>query len=326
MEANKMTYESMSAIYGNLLEAFTVLVNDGKVYLLLLPVYTILILGERLADQFLTRRKWDNRDAAANIAITLVYLGLDVAVGAILPLAALALLSEHFSLFTLNTSPWGWLMAFLLYDLAWYLDHRIAHRTGLFWAMHHVHHSSEEYNMTVASRGFLLDATRLSRPMFYLLPIFGLSPLHFVVIVIFTNIWGIFQHTRLVGKSDVLDWILASPSNHRVHHGSNEKYIDRNYGECLMIWDHLFGTYQREQEEPTYGVTDPINTYNPVSIEIAGLKWLAVKIGAANNWRDKLACLYKAPEWQPHPPSTRAIVNSADKPKTIQSKIQSTST
>ena len=153
--------------------------------------------------------------------------------------------------------------------------------------------------MTVASRGFLIDGTLLSRPTFYLLPLLGVSPYQFVVISIATNIWGIAQHTRLVGRLGWLDWLFATPSNHRVHHGSNDIYLDKNYGEVLMIWDHLFGTYQREEEEPTYGVTEPIDTYNPIAIEVAGLEWLWRKMKRATTWGDKLRCLVLPPGWEP---------------------------
>ncbi len=225
--------------------------------------------------------------------------GLDVLTGALLPLAVLAFLFEHLSLFSLGQGGAGWLAAFLLYDLAWYADHRLSHRTGFFWAMHHVHHSSPEYNMTVASRGFLVDNTLLSRPTFFLLPLLGVSPLHFMVIQVCTNIWGIAQHTRLVGKLGWLDRLFATPSSHRVHHGCDEKYLDRNYGEVLMLWDRLFGTYQPEEEAPTYGVAVPIETCNPIRIELAGFQWLAEKWRRASSWGDKLSCLYRPPEWAP---------------------------
>ncbi len=241
----------------------------------------------------------DDRDGLANIAITITYLVLDVLVGAVLPVALLTVLYEHARLFTLGFGVLGWALAFVLYDLAWYADHRLAHRSALFWAMHHVHHSSVEYNMTVASRGFVFDNTLLTRPLFYLLPIFGLSPLHYLTVKIVTSVWGIAQHTRLVRRLGPLDWLFATPSNHRVHHGSDTKYLDRNYGEVLMIWDRLFGTYQREEEEPTYGVVEPIGTHNPVLIEIAGLRWLAAKVQRATGWKDKLRCFYMPPEWKP---------------------------
>ena len=249
-------------MFETFLQAFTTLVSEGDTYLFLLPIYGILLSGERIADALFTGRKWDHRDAAVNIAITVITLGLNVGIGHIVPLAVMAWFHSHFALWSLEASTAGWVAAFLLYDLAWYTDHRIGHRVGFFWAMHQVHHSSAEYNMTVASRGFLVDTTLLSRPTFYLLPFLGVSPFQFIVIIICTNIWGIAQHTRLVGRLPGLDWLLATPSNHRVHHGREPKYIDRNYGEVLMIWDHLFGTYQREEEEPSYGVIVPIETYN----------------------------------------------------------------
>ena len=286
-------------MFDSLIETYFALIRQGETYLFLLPIYAVLLSGERIAHGLMTERPWNNRDAAANVFITVAVLGLSMVIGHILPLTIMALLHEQCSLFTWTEGTLMWVGAFLLYDLAWYVDHRIAHRVGFFWAMHHVHHSSTEYNMTVASRGFVVDTTLLSRPTFYLLPILGVGPFQFIVIAILTNIWGIAQHTRLIGKLGWLDWLLATPSNHRVHHGYNPEYIDRNYGEVLMIWDRLFGTYEPEKVEPTYGVVQPINTNNPLLIEVAGLGWLAAKVRSCTGFRDKVRCLYRPPEWQP---------------------------
>ena len=286
-------------MFETIADTFTTLTKQGDTYLFLLPIYAALIGGERLAHQVMTTRKWDNFDAAANIVTTVAQLGLNIIIGHVLPLAMFAWIFANFSLITLGETAGGWAIAFILYDLAWYVDHRIGHRVGLFWAMHQVHHSSTEYNMTVASRGFIFDITLLPRPTFYLLPVLGVSPYQFIVIVIFSNIWGIAQHTRLINKLGWLDWLIATPSNHRVHHGCDEKYLDRNYGEVLMIWDRLFGTYQAEEEDPLYGVIVPIDTYNPVSIQFVGLRRLAHKIRKAKHWSDKLRCLYMPPGWAP---------------------------
>ena len=282
----------------SLIDTFATLVVEGETYLFLLPIYVVLLSGERLLDQFWTGHKWDNRDAALNIGITVLTLILNMGVGHLLPLAAMAWLHSHFALWSLEGST-GFLMAFLLYDLAWYIDHRIGHRVGLFWAMHQVHHSSPQYNMTVASRGFLLDTTLLSRPTFYLLPFFGVSAFQFISIMICTNIWGIAQHTRLIGRLPILDWLLATPANHRVHHGREPKYIDRNYGEVLMIWDHLFGTYQREEEEPSYGVIVPVDSNHLITVELSGFQRLWTKIKHASGWRNRLQCVVRPPEWNP---------------------------
>lgn len=294
-------------MFESLTDYFTDLVMNGRTYVFLLPIYGFLLVAERLTHaKMWPRQAWDNRDAAANIFITLVFLALGAATGHLLPLALMAAIFEWGCLFELPTGSIGWLLAFLFYDLAWFTDHRIAHRTGLFWAMHHVHHSSGEYNMTVSSRGFWLDNSLLPKPTFYLLPLLGVSPFHFVVVRIVTNIWGIMQHTRVIGKLGWLDSLFGTPSNHRVHHGSNQQYLDKNYGECLMIWDHLCGTYQPEQEEPAYGVTVPLQTYNPLKIELAGFWWLGNKIQSAQSWPDKIRCLYRPPEWLPNSTQNQA--------------------
>lgn len=287
-------------MFADLTEQLLGLVEDGEIYLVLLPVYVVLLGGERVAHFFVEKkRRWDERDAATNVAITVLFLGVEVFVGAILPVALLVWLYENVRIATFGFGPWGWLLAFVAYDLAWYIDHRIAHRTGFFWAFHHVHHSSNEYNMTVASRGFVLDNTLITRPFFFILPVLGMSPLHLLVVKLVTNIYGIAQHTRLVPKLPVLDAVLATPSNHRVHHGSDEKYLDRNYGEVLILWDRLFGTYQREEEEPTYGVVDRLESYNIVTIETAGIRWFARKVRSMPTVADKLRCFVYPPGWYP---------------------------
>jgi sterol desaturase/sphingolipid hydroxylase (fatty acid hydroxylase superfamily) len=280
-------------------DTFSTIIEQGDTYLFLLPIYGALIFGERVAHELMTNRRWDNFDAATNIVITLTTLGLNTIIGHIVPLALFAWLFENFNVFTLGENYSGWFVAFILYDLCWYIDHRIGHRVGLFWAMHQVHHSSEEYNMTVASRGFVFDITLLPRPTFYLLPIVGVAPSQFIVIIIFSNIWGIAQHTRLINKLGWLDGFIATPSNHRVHHGCDEKYLDKNYGEVLIIWDRLFGSYQAEEDAPRYGVVHPIDTYNPVKIQVVGLQRLRHKIRETKHWRDKLQCLYRPPGWEP---------------------------
>jgi sterol desaturase/sphingolipid hydroxylase (fatty acid hydroxylase superfamily) len=221
---------------------------------------------------------------------------IDLFVGFLFPIAILIFLYQ-FRLFEIPMNWWGWILVFVLYDFTWYIDHYIAHRTGLFWALHSVHHSSKEYNTTVASRGSLLE-TFGARPLFYLLPIFGVSPIQFILIKLVTNVWGIAQHTRLVGKLGILDLIFATPSNHRVHHGSDVHYLDKNYGEVLILWDRLCGTFARETHEPNYGLTKNIETYNPLMIQVAGIRWLSAQIKTANKWQDKLAYLYQPPGWR----------------------------
>jgi len=278
-------------------ETFNTLVAEGKSYVFLLPIYTIMLSAEFLATLFVFRKKWDYYDSTANLAITIFHLLKDLFLGAIVPVAIMYFIYQNFRVFTLPLTWVGFVGTFLLYDLVWYIDHCIAHRTGLFWAFHSVHHSSKEYNFTVASRGFFLDSM-LCRPLFYLLPVLGVSPFQYIAYQIISNIFGIFQHTRLINRMGWIDHILATPSNHRVHHGANLKYLDKNYGEVLMLWDKLWGSYQKEEEEPVYGLTTNIDTYNPIKIELAGIQWLRAQMATADRWQDKLKYLYKPPGWR----------------------------
>ena len=294
-----------------LIEPIRALIEGGSVYGYLLPVYVGLLSAERVAHALFEKRViWNNREAFSNIFLTLIFLALGILIGHILPLGLMVVLYESFHLIELGNDWFSWVVIFLLYDLAWYVDHRIAHRTGFFWAMHHVHHSCPEYNMTVASRGFLLDSTMLSRPTFYLLPILGVAPDQYILMSIITNVWGIAQHTRMVGKLGVLDSIFATPSAHRVHHGSEARYIDRNYGEILMVWDHLFGSFAYEDKEPLYGVTVPIETVNPIKIQVAGVRWFIEKLRKAPRVADKLRCFYLPPEWEPASVESEELVRS----------------
>jgi len=281
---------------GGRVDALIELIRNGESYVVLLPIYAGLLIGERMLHELTSDRRWNDRDGAANIAITVAYLVGDVAIGWLLPVAALGWLYDHGRVLTLGFGATGWLAAFLLYDLTWYVDHRLAHRVSALWAFHSVHHSSNEFNTTTASRGFVFDNTLLTRPSFYLLALVGVTPLHFVTIKIVTSVWGIAQHTRLVGRLGPLEWIFATPSNHRVHHGADAKYLDKNYGEVLIVWDRLFGTYQVEEEEPRYGLVKEDSSCNPLWIEVAGLVWLARGLRALRTPAARLRALFGPPE------------------------------
>jgi sterol desaturase/sphingolipid hydroxylase (fatty acid hydroxylase superfamily) len=115
--------------------------------------------------------------------------------------------------------------------------------------------------------------------------------------IILKNMYGIFNHARFVPKLGVIENYIATPANHRVHHGTQPKYIDKNYSQVLIIWDRFWGTFQREEETPTFGLTNPINTHNPIAIELYGWRWLWDRMQSAEHWQDKIAYLWRPPEW-----------------------------
>lgn len=286
----------METFFTSIYQFFFDLFNNGEEgYKFLLPLYIGMILTERTIH-FFVGNHYNAKDAWSNIGISFTNFVFGAAIGGLLQFTALVWLFENARLFTIPYEWWGWVLVFLMHDLFYYTDHRIAHRTGLFWAFHHVHHSSEEFNITNAARGFILDGV-LTQPIYYLMPVFGASLLQMAVVITFKNIWGIFNHTKFFKDMGILEYILATPSNHRVHHGSDVKYLDKNYGQVLILWDILFNSFQREEEPPTYGLVKNIDTKNIVKVQVAGIGWLKAQMATADNWSDKLKYLYKPPGW-----------------------------
>ncbi len=188
-------------------------------------------------------------------------------------------------------------MVFLAHDFFYYADHRLSHRTGILWALHSVHHSSKEFNFTTANRGGFLDGIFGTVSM-YLMAVMGIDMLQFAMIITVTNLYGIFNHTKLVKNMGFLEYVLATPSNHNVHHAKNTKYLDKNYGQVLIIWNILFNSFKREDEEaPVYGLTKDIETHNPIYVEISGFKWLFDQMKTASNLKDKFKYLIMPPGW-----------------------------
>ena len=191
-----------------------------------------------------------------------------------------------------------WLACFLAVDVAYYWFHRLSHEINFLWAAHVVHHQSEDYNLAVALRQSTLQP--FFSAIFYLpLALLGFPPLVFFACAAINTIYQFWLHTQLVGRLGPLEILFVTPSHHRVHHGRNPIYIDRNHGGTFIVWDRLFGTFQREEEEVVYGITKPLASWNPIWANLH--YW--VELGAsARNTRalaDKLRVFLKAPGWLP---------------------------
>jgi sterol desaturase/sphingolipid hydroxylase (fatty acid hydroxylase superfamily) len=267
-----------------------------------LSLQLFMMIGERLI--FLCRgdTRWDDAEAASNLAIALANLIFNALVGnTIFGLIYIALF-VHVRLFTISAVWWGWIFGFLMYELIYYINHRMTHRMGMFWAFHSVHHSSRDMNTTVGPRGFLLNGSGLTQPTYYAAAIFGMPLLMFAIIRSVSDIYGTLNHTRLMGNLGVLRYILITPSDHRVHHGSQEKYLDKNYGHILKVWDQIFGSYQREEEEPIYGLVEPLAAYSPFRIQLSGIGDLWARLQRAPTLLGRLEYLFRPPGWR-HPTS-----------------------
>ncbi len=158
---------------------------------------------------------------------------------------------------------WTWILLFLGVDFFYYWFHRMSHQVNALWAAHIVHHQSEEYNLSVALRQSWFQGW--FSWIFYLpLAWLGFSPLMFITVSAFNTLYQFWIHTQTIKNLGFLEYIINTPSHHRVHHGSNPKYIDKNHGGTLIIWDILFGTYQKEEEPVYYGITQSLSSWNPI--------------------------------------------------------------
>lgn len=205
---------------------------------------------------------------------------------------------EHWRLNTFPNTVWTWLVLFIGVDFFYYWFHRKSHQINALWAAHIVHHQSEEYNLTVALRQSWFQS---GFAWFFYLPLAfaGFEPIMFLTVSAFNTIYQFWIHTRTIGKLGPLEWFLNTPSHHRVHHGSNPKYIDKNHAGTLIIWDRMFGTFQVEEDEVIYGVTKPLDSWNPVWANFHYWADLYSSSGSAHGFGDKIRIFLKAPGWLP---------------------------
>ena len=207
---------------------------------------------------------YHGKDAWNNIFIGFV----SVAFGALFGIFIAAIYSAAYSIapfkFPAETW-WTWVILFFVDDFAYYWFHRVSHESRLFWNFHVVHHSSEQYNMSVAVRQSWF--TGLAHWIFYApLMLLGFAPWMFIVMHGFNLIYQFWIHTKFIKTLGPLEYVLNTPSHHRVHHGVNPSYLDTNYAGVLIIWDRMFGSFIKETEEPRYGIIKPVESFNPLWI------------------------------------------------------------
>jgi alkylglycerol monooxygenase len=233
------------------------------------------------------------------------------AFGSLVWLSGYQFLYDHARLATLGPrTPLAWVVLFLLVDLAQYLWHRASHRVNALWAVHIVHHHSEEYNLAVNFRqswlGFLSNW-----PFYAPLVLAGFSPVAVLSVRTANMFYQYLLHTRSVGKLGILEAILNTPSHHRVHHATNAAYVDKNYGGVLILWDRLFGTFAEEREAPVYGTKPNVRSFNPLWNNVHRFRELWLMSKAAPSPGAALRVWWMPPEWRPagsaHRPSSALL-------------------
>ncbi len=225
--------------------------------------------------------------------------------------AAYAWTHEHLRLVTFAPrSPWPWLVAFLAVDFSYYWWHRLSHEVNFLWAVHVVHHQSEDYNLAVALRQAVASTVTIL-PFHLPIALLGVPTVVFLTVESFSTLYQFWIHTELVGKLGPAERVVNTPSLHRVHHATNPRYLDKNYGATLIVWDRLFGTYEEERERPAYGITKPLASFNPLWAQVHYWVELARMSRLAARPADKLKVWFMHPGWRPsgvaeaaHPPAT----------------------
>ena len=206
---------------------------------------------------------------------------------------------ENWSFFSIETNLWTSLICLLAFDFVFYWTHRWGHEVNFLWGSHIVHHSSEEYNLSVALRQPWFSS--LMTFFIYLpFPLLGFDPLLFFTILAVDTLYQFWIHTKAINKLPYLiELIFNTPSHHRVHHAIEPKYIDKNYAGIFIIWDRLLGTFKQEEESPTYGITNPLNSFNPIWANWEYFSFLFQESKRFTKWKDKIRIFFFPPGWQP---------------------------
>ncbi len=263
-----------------------------------IPAFFILIGVELLIDRLRKTQLYRLNDAVTNLSLGIgsQVTGLFIKVFTVI---AYAYVHDHWRIMTIPVSWWSLLILFLFVDFAYYWFHRLAHEVSFLWGSHIVHHQSEEYNLTVALRQSWTQGL-FSWLLYIPIAFLGFDTYSFVMIGAINTLYQFWIHTKVIHKLPApIEFIFNTPSHHRVHHGINPQYIDKNHGGTLIIWDRLFGTFIDEKEEVVYGITTPVNTWEPVKLNymyyVQVFQWFVKAKGFSN----KMKVLFKGPGWKP---------------------------
>jgi len=264
------------------------------------PVYIIIIGVEILLSNYQHRKLYTWKDTAANVYLMFLNSAIDLMFRAVY----LVILDYcyRYRIISFSNVFVYWFLLVIAEDFLYYWLHRFDHEIRLFWAVHVTHHSSEHMNFTVGFRSSVFQP--LYRFIYFIpLAFCGFKALDIVFIYSATQIWGIFVHTELIKKMGWLEYILVTPSHHRVHHASNPKYLDKNMGMFLVIWDQLFGTFQpelpdEEYQPKKYGLTKPIEKETPVTIVFHEWSNMSDDIARKDiGWKEKWMYIFGPPGW-----------------------------
>ena len=270
-------------------------ISVNEVYAIGAPIVLAMIFFEILVSNFQNQNLYKRSDTLCTIGLLLGNIIVAFAIkGSVL---AFHIYLYQFRAFDfVNQIPiWAlWIITFISIDLVFYVYHRMSHRIRFLWAIHLSHHSSEEMNFAVSFRqAWFGPISKI--PFFMILPLLGFDPTIIAVAGVISTLWGIVGHTQVIGKLGPLELIFNTPSHHRVHHGSNKQYIDKNYGNLLIIWDRMFGTFEPEGEEVKFGLVNNVNTFNPVKVTFIAWTSIIEDLKKKNSFFEAIKVIFGPP-------------------------------
>jgi sterol desaturase/sphingolipid hydroxylase (fatty acid hydroxylase superfamily) len=261
------------------------------------PLFAVLIIAEMLRARKSDAITYEAKDATASLMMGFGNTVARLLTGG-LSLGA-TLWVAQFAIFDIGYVWWAFVLCFFLEDLSYYWFHRISHECRWFWASHVVHHSSQHYNLSTALRQTWTGSVGGSFVFWLPLALIGFPP---PMIALFSAISLIYQfwiHTEAINRMGPLEWVINTPSHHRVHHATNPRYLDSNYAGVLIIWDRMFGSFveERDDDKPVYGIVSNLASFNP--FRIATHEWVGIArdVGSASTWQDRLAFMFGRPGW-----------------------------
>jgi len=268
-----------------------------------IPGFILLILVELVVSSIQKRELYDTKDSISSLAMGLgnVITGL-VSKSIVLFCFAAA---YEFRFFTLGWTWHIWVLGFFAEDFSYYWFHRLSHSIGWFWASHVVHHSSTRYNLSTALRQTWTGNFSGGFIFWMWMPLVGFHPLMVMSLQSISLLYQFWIHTEAIHRLPApFELVFNTPSHHRVHHGSDLKYLDKNHAGILIIWDRMFGSFRQEEERPTYGLTRNLNTHNPVRIAFATWSELFSRARKSGNLKDAIGYFLRPPGWS-HDGSTK---------------------
>jgi len=273
--------------------------KENILFLISTPLYFLIILLEIFISNWQDRKLYSVKDTLANVYCTVLNASLDLFFRLVY-VVALSTCFQH-RVVHIQQAVLYWIILIIAEDFIFYWLHRMEHSVRFFWAVHVTHHSSKQFNFTVGFRSSVFQP--LYRFVFFIpLAFLGFNVADIVFAYSLTQTWGIFVHIRLINKMGWAEYLFVTPSHHRVHHASNPKYLDKNMGMLLIIWDKLFGTFQPEltanQYQPLkYGLTKNIEVPNPVNLVVHEWANMSKDIRKPVSFKQKLGYVFGPPGW-----------------------------